>query len=194
VLVAVPAALRASEEPGARAPEPAAGSAHLVSVIAETRDFDQLAVEGAWRPGGGRLSLFGCVGYLPQDGEDERLRGIAVFSGGARVHTSGLGRRGYVELSWGPLERALRASPVQRPEQFLVYGPSLLLGYQSVAASGLTFLAAAGYGYTRSSELGRAVHNPELRLGVGYTWGRARAARRRSQRLSTRASASASAS
>lgn len=147
-----------------------ATSAPLLTLIGETRDFDQLAVEGAWRLGRGRLSLFAGIGYLPRDAEDERLPGMTLFTGGGRLHTSWFRRRGYVELSWGPLARGLRSGPGNRPEQFLAYGPSLLLGHQHVAKTGLTFLAAAGYGYTRSSDLDGAVHNPELRLGLGYTW------------------------
>jgi hypothetical protein len=154
------------------APTRAVGStsAPLLTLIAETRDFDQLAVEGAWHLGRGRFSLFAGIGYLPRDAQDERLPGIALFTGGARLHTRWFRRRGYAELGWGPLARALRISPGHPPEQFLANGPSVLLGYQRVARTGLTFLAAAGYGYARSSDLDGAVHNPELRLGLGYTW------------------------
>ena len=52
----------------------------------------------------------------------------------------------------------------------MIYGPNLLLGYQHVAKSGLTFLAAAGAGYARSAKLDRDLRSVELRIGVGYTW------------------------
>jgi hypothetical protein len=161
------------------APVRAAGSTSvpLLSLLGETRDLDQIAVEGAWHLPRGRLSVFAGLGYLPRDDEDPRLRlpGIRLFEGGMRVHTGWFRRRGYVELGWGPLARAVRTGP-QGLQQYLVYGPSLLLGYQQIAKSHLTFLAAAGYCYTWSSENGGAVHNPEFRIGLGYTWrSRARA-------------------
>jgi len=147
-------------------------SAPLLTLIGETRDLDQVAVEGAWHLGRGRVSVFAGLGYLPRDDEDPRVRlaGIRLFTGGVRVHTGWFRRRGYVELGWGPLMRAVRSVPTDGLQQYLVYGPSLLLGYQQVVKSHLTFLAAAGYGYTWSSENGGAVHNPEFRIGLGYTW------------------------
>jgi hypothetical protein len=155
-------------------PVQAAGStsAPLLTLIGETRDLDQVAVEGAWHLGRGRVSVFAGLGYLPRDDEDPRLRlaGIRLFEGGVRLHTGWFRRRGYVELGWGPLARTVRLVPNEDPKQSLLYGPSLLLGYQHIAKSHLTFLAAAGYCYKWSSENGGAVHNPDFRIGLGYTW------------------------
>ncbi len=162
----------AANEAAVPTPAADAGPAPLLTLIGETRDLDQVAVEGAWHLGRGRVSVFAGLGYMPRDDEDPRMRlaGIRLFEGGVRVHTGWFRRRGYVELGWGPLMRAVRSVANARREQYLVYGPSLLLGYQHVARSHLTFLAAAGYGYTWSSENGGAVHNPEFRIGLGYTW------------------------
>lgn len=166
------AAVCAANEEAARVPAADSTSAPLLTLIGETRDLDQVAVEGAWHLGRGRVSVFAGLGYLPQDDEDPRMRlpGIRLFEGGVRVHTRWFRRRGYVELGWGPLARNYRLVPNEAPQQSLTYGPSLSLGYQYIAKSHLTFLASAGYGCTWSSESDGVIHNPEFRIGLGYTW------------------------
>jgi len=155
-----------------------APAAPAVTVIGQTRDFDQLAVEGEYHLG--RFSVFADVGWMPpSDSESARLQGIALFAGGGRVFTSGLRSRGFLELSYGPQGRALKEEPSGRADQFLVYGPNMLLGYQRIASSGLTFLAAAGWGFGRSSNPDLSFNSAQLRLGLGFTWrsqgGRSRA-------------------
>jgi hypothetical protein len=120
-------------------------------------------------PSSGGIILAG-VGYVLPDPDKEELPKGAVLTGGGRVFTRGFRHRGFVELSCGPLARGLEMQDDETVEPVMIYGPSLLLGYQHVAKSGLTLLAAGGVGYARWAEFDRSFWSFELRLGVGHTW------------------------
>jgi len=147
----------------------ASASAPVATVLGGMKDLE-VGVQGEYYLGRGRFSVFVGAGYVLPDPDEEELPKGAVLSAGGRAFTSGFRHRGLVEISYGALARGLEAQDDETVDPVMIYGPSLLLGYQHVAKSGLTLLAAGGVGYARWAAVDRSFWSFELRLGAGYTW------------------------
>ena len=166
LLAGSPSGLSAADE---RATHGEGSPVPVATVLGGMKDFD-VGVQGEYYLGRGRFSLLAGVGYVLPDPDEDRLPEGASLSAGGRIFTSGLRNRGFLELSYGPLVRGFTLRQDQSVDPAMIYGPSLLLGYQRVAKSRLTLLAAGGVGYARWAEADETYVSFELRLGVGYTW------------------------
>ena len=159
-----------AQDRAGEAGDPAAATttppAPVATLLGGMKDL-QTGMQGGYYLTQGRFSVFAGVGYVLPDPDDESLPKGTVLTGGGRAFTSGLRHRGFVELSCGPLARVLDSVD---GDGRLLHGPSLMLGYQHVANSGLTLLAAGGVGHARCAEQDDSLWSFELRLGVGYTW------------------------
>jgi hypothetical protein len=113
---------------------------------------------------GSRVSLFGALGYVPWPGGSS-----LAAAGGARVFTGGRRHRGFAEVSVSPgrVETTARAGGTTDAQ--VVYGPGLILGYQFVGSSGVTFVVSAGVAYGLTGPLPHKVWVPNT-IAVGYTW------------------------
>jgi hypothetical protein len=161
--------LPAAEDRAAHEDETANASAPVATLLGGMKDFE-LGAQGEYYLCRGRFSVFAGVGYVVPDPDMDGLPTGAVLTGGGRIFTSGSRHRGFVELSYGPLVRGFAMQDDRTLDPVMVYGPSLLTGYQHLAKRGLTFLAAGGVGYARRADVERSSWSFELRLGVGYTW------------------------
>lgn len=161
--------LSAAEDRAVHEEEAANASAPVATLLGGMKDFE-LGVQGEYYLRRGRFSVFAGVGYVVPDPDVAGQPTGAVLAGGGRVFTAGFRHRGFAELSYGALLRGFEMQDDKTIDPVMIYGPSLLTGYQYLAKSGPTFLAAGGVGYARWAKVDRSFWSFELRLGVGYTW------------------------
>lgn len=116
--------------------------------------------------GGSRFSVFGGLGYTPQIPDLPDHPTGMTFALGGRAYTLGEKHRGFIETSVSQLAVGRVEGEGRR-----VYGPSVSLGYQYKASSGLTFMGSAGVGYAFAEEAEEDIGFGEtLNIGLGYTW------------------------
>lgn len=108
-----------------------------------------------------RVSILGAAGYEPDISSGSSLTGAATV----RYYVHGSRHRIHLDASWTPLY--VLGTDVFPPEEWVVYGPGLALGYTFVAQSGLTATLGGGVAYDTREE-GHAW--PLVQLGVGWTF------------------------
>jgi hypothetical protein len=118
---------------------------------------------------GGRMSLFGGIGYLPRIDPGDPT-GVSA-AGGARLYTSGRRHRAFVEASVSEIlsETLVAQGVVLR--QSRRFGPGVQVGYQFVSRRGITGILSLGAGVPVGAESG-ARAALMAGMGLGYTWRR----------------------
>lgn len=169
-------------------PEPAAAqtSEESSESSAPDRDYTVLAGVGndmGWFGAqaekyfeGGRLSIFGGLGYTPGDRGDDLDNTGVTGAVGVRGYTGGDHHRGLLEFSVSQLvqedlvRRNARGRLVQ--EGGRRYGPGLAVGYQYVAGSGFTAMVSGGFGVAIGVEdrIDTSHLSSIVNLGLGITF------------------------
>lgn len=162
LLLLSPSAAWAWQSPPQAAPPPPAFSLS----VGLGNDAGGLGGQAQAYFGGGRIGIFGGLGYLPEV-ETGDWSGVSV-AGGVRGYTDTRKHRGYLEVSASPMQ--VEQGCFASCERF--YGLGTQAGYQLLTSGGFTLAASIGVGYTLGLPDGSSRASFLGDLSFGYTWRR----------------------
>jgi hypothetical protein len=129
--------------------------------------FGMFGVRGELFFAGGHLSVLAAAGSYPDVTVRSRLTGAASV----RYYIRGWRHRVYADASWTSLY--VLSADSYPPQEHVVYGPGVSVGYVFVAQSGFAATLGGGVAYD-PHELGPLWDkaSPLVQLGLGWTFHR----------------------